>query len=461
MLKYCSFGAVALTAVGCSQSAESVKPNVIYVLVDDLGYGDLSCYGQSNFQTPNIDAMASRGMRFTQNYSGSTVSAPSRCALMTGKHTGNTYIRGNRSEKGSDGRVYDTPIPLEEFTMAELFKSEGYATGCIGKWGLGGVGSIGHPNNQGFDYFYGCLGQAFAHNYYPEYLHENSEEVALDGQYSHEAMEGKVTEFISENRDNPFFLYLTYTIPHAELLLPEEDLAKFRGKFPEDKPFVKVRGNYSSQAEPHAAFAAMVTRLDESIGLLFEQLDELGLTDNTLVIFTSDNGPHMEGGADPEFFKSSGIYRGFKRALYEGGIRVPMIAHYPGVIAPGSQCDEPIAFWDVMPTMAEIISAEIPQDITVDGLSFLPLFSGEEMEQKHDYFYWEFMEQGGRQAVLRGDWKLIKHEVRTTEKSYYELFNIATDPSETTNVVEANPQIFEQLKSLMENTRVDSKYWKF
>ncbi len=459
---FLAIGSLAITSlVGCSGVAASEKsPNVIYILADDLGYGDLSCYGQTHFQTPNIDAMASRGVRFTRNYSGSTVSAPSRCALMTGKHTGHSYIRGNRDSKGTDGKGYDTPIPSEEFTLAEMFKAEGYVTACIGKWGLGGIGTEGHPNNQGFDYFFGYLGQRHAHSYYPAFLHENSQEVELNGDYSHDMMEGKALEFIGANADNPFFLYLSFTIPHAELLIGEERLSEFRGSFTEDKPFIKERGNYSTQMEPHAAFAAMVKRLDDSVGLLFSELERLGLADNTLVIFTSDNGAHAEGGADPEFFNSTGGYRGIKRALYEGGIRVPMIACYPSVIDQGVVCDETIAFWDVMPTFAELIGADISAQDALDGLSFLPLLKGEEMEQKHDYFYWEFTEQGGRQAVMRGDWKLIKQQSRDASKSYYELFDLSSDPTESINLVEEYPALVLELKELMEQAHTPSKYWK-
>ncbi len=453
-----------LTSCGAKQSSFAEKPNVIYILVDDLGYGNLSCYGQTQFETPHIDAMASRGMTFTQNYSGSTVSAPSRCALMTGKHTGNSYIRGNRNAKADNGKVYDQAIPSEEFTVAELFKSQGYATACIGKWGLGGPNTQGDPTNQGFDYFYGYLGQKFAHKYYPPFLHENSEEVPLDGsEYSHELIEGKAIDFIRGNIDNPFFLYLAYTIPHAELLAPREYMEEFRGLYEEENPYVHTNKytEYCSQAEPRTAFAAMVKRLDDSIGLLFEELEAQGIADNTLVIFTSDNGPHKEGGADIEFFQSAGIYRGAKRALYEGGIRVPMIATYPGVIQSGSTCSEPIAFWDVMPTMAQLIGAQIPEEISVDGLSFLPLLEGCEMPEKHDYLYWEFHEQGGRQAVLQGDWKLIKQLVNTPAQSYYELFNLAEDPSETTNLVEENGEMVECLKVLMSEASNPNKLWKF
>ncbi len=445
------------TAISCVSSEAAKAPNVIYILADDLGYADLSCYGQTNFATPNIDAMAKGGMRFTQFYAGCTVSAPSRCALLTGKHTGHTFVRGNKDSKCSDGRKYDYPIPSEEYTLGEMFKSQGYTTACVGKWGLGGIGTTGHPNNQGFDYFYGYLGQRFAHKYYPQFLHENSELIELNGEsYSHDLIEDKAVEFIKENKDNPFFLYLTFTIPHAELAIPDEYSNEYEGKFEECEPFMG-KSSYGPQEEPHKVFASMVTRLDQSVGTILALLEELGIEENTMVVFTSDNGAHAEGGADPEFFNSTGIYRGIKRDLYEGGIRIPMIISYPEVVEAGSESDFMGAFWDFMPTFAELIGVERPEGS--DGVSIVPTLKGKTQKEQHEYLYWEFDVQGGRQALRMGDWKLIRHQWKKRDKSYYELFNVIEDPSEKSNVVEENPQLVEQMKTIMDSARVPSEIY--
>lgn len=452
------FSALCVGCLAPLSSAEAAKgdrrPNVIFILADDLGYADLGCYGQELFQTPNIDKMAALGVQFTQCYAGTTVSAPSRTSLVTGKHTGNTYIRGNKSVKNPDGKIYDTTLLSEEYTLGEMFKDQGYKTACIGKWGMGGPNTEGSPNAQGFDYYYGYLGQGYAHSYFPKFLHENNTEVELDGtQYSHDLVEDKAIEYITENRNEPFFIYLTFTLPHAELLLPEEYMAKYNEAFPET-PFIRTKGSYSTQMTPHAAFAAMVERLDLSVGRINELLKDLGIAEDTIVIFSSDNGAHREGGADPEFFNSTGVYRGIKRDLYEGGIRVPFIAACPTKIPAGQVTDIPIAFWDMMPTFADLIGAK-PQKQS-DGISVLPLFYGEKAP-KRDYLYWEFHEQGGKQAVRKGDWKLIRLQASNAEKSYYELYNIVEDPSEANNVAEANPKMVAKLAKLIDEAHSPSE----
>ncbi len=452
--------ALGATMTSVSAAKKTAKaPNVIYILADDLGYADLSCYGQTNFSTPNIDAMAAGGIQFMQHYAGCTVSAPSRCALMTGKHTGHTYVRGNKGTKASDGKTYDTALPASEVTIAELFKEQDYATACIGKWGLGAPQSSGHPNNQGFDYFYGYLGQAHAHKYFPEFLHENETLVELDGtQYSHDLIEGKAIDFITENQDKPFFIYLTFTLPHAELVMPEKDMERFVGKFPE-KRFKRVNnGTYGDQAHPHAAFAGMVERMDLSVGRINALLRDLGLRDNTLVFFSSDNGAHMEGGADPKFFNSTGIYRGIKRDLYEGGIRVPFIAYMPSHVPAGVQNNDMSAFWDMMPTLAELIDVECPE--SSDGISILPTLMGKKQKQKHDALYWEFHEKGGRRAIREGDWKLIELNVNTPEQRELELYNITEDPSETKNLAESNPELVKAMYAKMGEQRVESSIFQ-
>jgi len=436
---------------------KSSQPNIIYILADDLGYGDLGCYGQQKFSTPNIDAMANDGMRFTQNYSGSTVSAPSRCCLLTGKHTGHAAIRGNTNEKGSDGKLYDTSLPDAEVTIAELLKTQNYATACIGKWGMGGVGSEGHPNKQGFDYFYGYLGQANAHWYYPEYIHENSTEVLLGKKvYTHDLFENKALEFIKTNAEKPFFLYLAVTIPHAELQIPAEYRTAYENSFMPEKAH---KGDYSPQEKPHATFAAMVSRLDITVGKLNLLLRDLKLDENTIVVFSSDNGPHKEGGADPQFFNGGGGLRGVKRDLYEGGIRVPMIVKWPQVVKSGTVSNQPIAFWDVLPTLAEV--GTVKPTSKIDGVSFLPTLKGKKQSIKHQPFYWEFYEQGGKQAVISGDWKLIKLNVKTPEKTYFELYNIKNDLSEKNNLASTQPAMVKKLSKLMDKQYVLSEKFKW
>lgn len=431
---------------------------MIYILADDLGYADLGCYGQDKFSTPNIDAMAAGGIQFMQHYAGCTVSAPSRCALVTGKHTGHTYVRGNMPYIAPDGLKYDTPLPDQEVTLAEIFKQRDYATACIGKWGLGGPQSEGHPNAQGFDYFYGYLGQAHAHSYFPTHLHENETLIELNGEYSHDLIEGKAIDYIKANKDNPFFLYLTFTLPHAELVMPEEYMEKYIGQFPEKK-FNRGKGSYGDQENPRAAYAGMVERLDLSVGRINVLLKELGLDENTLVLFSSDNGVHSEGGADPKFFNSTGPYRGIKRALYEGGIRVPFIAYMPNSVPAGVQNNNVSAFWDMMPTLAELIDVESPEQC--DGISILPTLLGDKQENFHDTLYWEFHEQGGKRALRRGDWKLIEFKVGTPEDSYLELYNIKEDPSETNNLVESQSELAEQMYAIMVEQRTESKIFKF
>jgi len=456
--------------LGCQQKEKKdTLPNIVYFIADDLGYGDLSCLGQEKFSTPNIDRLARDGMLFTQHYSGSTVCAPSRSALMTGQHTGHTPIRGNKSVK-PEGQW---PIADETFTLAELLQQKGYVTGGFGKWGLGGPRTEGDPVFQGFDVFFGYNCQGKAHNYYPRHLWDNLDKVVLqknegsqEGIYGPNLIHEKALEFLETNKENPFFLFYPNVIPHAELFAPEKYMEMFRGKFLPEKEYQgydegpKFRdGPYGSQPESHAAFAAMVTLLDNQVGEVIDKIAELGLSENTLVIFTSDNGPHLEGGADPDYFNSNGIYTGYKRDLYEGGIRVPTIAWWPGKIAPNSQTDHLSAFWDVFPTLAELTGQEIQNN--VDGISFLPTLLGKEGQQEHEYLYWEFHERNGRQAIRKGDWKLVRYDVFSPENTTTELYNIAQDPAETRNVVEENQLITEELLHLMEGARIESPVFTF
>ncbi len=437
-----------------------MPPNVIYIMADDLGIGDLGCYGQRQIKTPNIDSLASNGMKFMQHYSGSTVSAPSRCALLTGKHMGHASIRGNAKVPGSDGLLYETPLPAKEVTVADLFKTKNYATGCVGKWGMGGPGTEGIPNKHGFDYFYGYLGQSFAHHYYPVFLHENEHKIILNGKfYSHDLMLNKALDFIDKNDKKPFFLYFSPTIPHADLNIMKSAMTEYEGQFCET-PFTGKKNGYKSQQDPRATYAAMVTYLDKSVGLIVKKLKEKGLYKHTIIIFTSDNGVHSEGGHDPNFFDSNGPFRGQKRDLYEGGIRTPFIVQWPEIIPKGIITNHISAFWDFLPTMADVIHADIPQNI--DGISYLPTLTRKGNQQEHDCIYFEFFESGGKQSIMTADgWKLVRLEVSNTSKTREELYNIYTDPAETSNVIKQYPSIANKLREKIANQRTENPLFHF
>lgn len=451
------------------QTTESRKPNIIYILADDLGYGDLSCYGQDLFSTPNIDQLAANGMRFTQHYSGSTVCAPSRSALMTGMHTGHTFVRGNK-EIQPEGQY---PIPDATYTLAEALKKAGYATGAFGKWGLGFPDSEGDPVNQGFDTFYGYNCQRMGHHYYPHHMWSNRDSIVLEenaghlkGAYGPDLIQEQVLSFIETNKDQPFFLYVPSIIPHAELIAPDSIMDKYRGKFLPEKAYQGYddgpdyrRGPYESQLESHAAFAAMVEILDRQVGEIVQKIADLGLSENTIIIFTSDNGPHEEGGADPEFFDSNGPLRGVKRDLYEGGIRVPFIASWPGKIKAGTTSDHISAFWDFFPTIADLGGIETPQNI--DGISYLPTLLGEPGQEEHDYLYWEFHERGGRLAARKGNWKAVKYNVLKEPDAPLELYDLSVDIDETDNVAAAHPEIVEQMEKIFQTARTPSEVFTF
>ena len=431
------------------------RPNIIFILADDLGYGDLGCYGQKTIKTPNLDQMAEEGMRFTDHYAGSTVCAPSRCALMVGQHTGHCLVRGN-------ARV---PLRPEDVTVAELLKEAGYTTGIIGKWGLGEAESTGIPNRQGFDYWFGYLNQRHAHNYYPDYLWRNEEKVPLKNvvkpvnppggvatkrvEYSHDLFAKEALAFVEENKDREFFLYLAYTIPHAN------NEARQKGME------VPSLGQYADTdwPEPQKGHAAMITRMDRDIGRLSAKLKQLGIDKDTLVLFSSDNGPHKEGGADPAFFKSWGKLRGYKRALYEGGIRVPMLARWPGKIKAGSTTNHVSTFWDFLPTCTELAGIEAPENI--DGISYLPTLLGKRKKQKkHEFLYWEFHEQGKRQAVRRGDWKGVRLNVAKNPDGPIELYNLKDDLGEKHNGADQHPEIVARIAKYMKEARTPSEHWR-
>lgn len=457
---------VGIGQVFAATPAKTKKaPNVVFIIADDLGYGDLSCYGQEKFQTPNIDRLGLQGMRFTQCYSGTTVSAPSRSCLLTGLHSGHTPIRGNR-EVQPEGQM---SLPEGIYSIFSVFKDAGYTTGAFGKWGLGAPGEVGDPNKQGVDDFFGYNCQLLAHNYYADHLWENDKRIELKdnydggyGTYTQDLIQEKALKFLDKNAEKPFFLFLPYVLPHAELIVPEDSIIqKFRGKYPE-KPFKGVdsgpafrKGGYCSQKEPHATFAAMIYRLDVYVGQVVAKLKELGVYDNTIIVFTSDNGPHMEGGADPNFFNSNGIFRGYKRDVYEGGIRVPFIAVWPGVIQQG-QTDFMCSFWDMLPTFAQLTGNKVKK---TDGISLMPTLTGKGKQKEHDYFYFEFQEMGGRQAVRKGDWKLIRLKASKGDNSIWELYNLAADPSEVHNIIKEYPEKAKELAAIMQEAHVYDPNW--
>ena len=471
--------ALPFGGLGCNK--KQLRPNIIYILADDLGYGELGCYGQEKIKTPNIDALAAKGMRFTQHYSGSPVCAPSRCVLLTGKHTGHAYIRDN-DEMPERGDVWHDPAlegnrPLlpDTTTIGTILQNTGYATGAVGKWGLGGPANSGEPNQQGFDFWLGYLCQRMAHNYYPTHLWKNRNKYPLEGNeylfphkkfpedkdpldrnayhiyrgqtYSMDVMAEEARDFIRRNQKNPFFLYLPFPVPHAAIQVPDDSLKEYEGAFPET-PYLGDQG-YLPHPTPRAGYAAMITRMDREIGRILGLLDELGLAENTLVMFSSDNGPTFNGGTDSEFFASAGPLRGLKTMLYEGGIRVPMIARWPGKIRPGSVTDHVSAFWDVLPTITDLLGSDNPPD--VDGLSFLPTLLGKNEKQKnHDYLYWEYK---GKQAVRMGDWKAYN----PGPGKRMELYNLSEDIGEQADVASENPEIVAKIAEILQNARTESE----
>ncbi len=453
IFKYAPAAMALLAMSSCGQPKERPpqKPNIIYILADDLGYGDLSCYGQEKFQTPNIDQLAAEGIRFTSHYSGSTVCAPSRCSLLTGLHTGHAPVRGNR-EIQPEGQQ---PMPADTRTLAHELKDAGYNTACIGKWGLGYPGSVSDPLKMGFDYFFGYNCQRHAHHYFVDYLWENDRKIEYPEKvYSHDVQTEKAFDYIRSQQDSTFFLYLAYTIPHAEMRLPEAYMEPFINRYPEPNPF--PGGHYGAQQHPRAAFAAMVTHMDRDIGRLMQLLKDLGLDENTLVVFTSDNGTHVEGGNDPDFFDSNGPLRGYKRDLYEGGIRVPFIARWKNVIEPGRESNHISAFWDMYPTFCELAGKQ-PEKNT-DGISMVPEFTGKE-QPRHDYLYWEFPVLGGRQAVRMGKWKGLRYNLAEGNRNI-ELYNLDTNPGETRNVAENHPEVLSKISAAMQEAHEPSPVFK-
>ncbi|MEP0710305.1 arylsulfatase [Algoriphagus sp.] len=478
-----------LLIFSCQKAEEQkpIKPNVILILADDLGYGEVGYQGQKKIKTPNIDALSESGMIFTNHYSGAPVCAPARSVLLTGMHMGHSYIRGNDAMK-ERGDVWDYAkasadpnlegqrnLPADTETMSKMLQRAGYKTGIVGKWGLGAPLTEGIPNNLGFDYFYGYNCQRLAHNLYPMHLWENKEKIPLNNElvvpttkldpgadptdpasyakyeqndYAPDLMHEKAMNFIQENKDEPFFLYYASPLPHVPLQIPDADRQAYRSEFGDEEPYDGKQGYFPNQY-PDATYAAMITKLDQQIGEIRAKLIELGLEENTIIIVTSDNGPTYTGGVDFDYFESSAPFtNGFGRTkgfLYEGGIRVPMLISWPGTIQP-STSDHISVFYDIFPTLAELVGE--PVSVKLDGKSFLPELMGKEQE-KHEYLYWEFPETGGQQAVRMGKWKAIRQNIIKENNLKIELYDLSTDILEQNNVAEEHPDLIRKFEEIM------------
>lgn len=457
--------AICFCAFSFFIEAQTSQPNIIFILADDLGYGDVGCYGQQKIKTPNIDALAKEGKRFTQFYTGTAVCAPARTSLMSGLHTGHTAIRGNKTYK-PEGQ---TPLPDSVVTFATRLQHAGYSTAAFGKWSLGFITTSGDPAKKGIQNFYGYNCQTLAHDYYPDHLWENTTRVDFPtnarkhDNYSADLIHEKAMSFIkTQTKGKPFFIYLPYTLPHADLNLPEDSVYyRYVKQFNETAKTISsaqdTLGGKLFQRYPHAAFAAMVSRLDKYVGEIISQVEKMGFGENTVIFFTSDNGPHKEDGADPEYFNSNGIYRGIKRDLYEGGIREPFIARWKGKIKPGTDSSNIFALYDVYNTIIDL--ANQPKDFyTKDGISFLPALLDRKQNQ-HPYLYWELNEFGGKQAVRQGKWKGVKTNVRDTPNSLLELYDLEKDPSELFNLADKNPELVEKLNALIHSAHIPNKNW--
>ena len=440
------------------------KPNIILILADDLGYSQLGCYGEKRIKTPSVDRLARQGVRFTDAYSGSPVCAPSRCVLMTGTHTGHAQIRDNK-EIQPEGQG---PLAEGTATLPALLKAEGYATGAVGKWGLGFPGSSGEPGKQGIDYFFGYNCQRHAHNHYPTYLWRNDVRVSIEGNdggstgrtYAGDLFEQEALAFIRRNKDIPFFLFYASTIPHLALQVPEDSLAEYRGLWPE-APYDGKNG-YQPQSNPRAAYAAMVTRLDRSVGRILDLLQTLRLEDETIVLFASDNGETFRvGGYDPDFFRGSGPFRDKKGSVYEGGIRVPLIARWPGRIRPGRTTDHVCAFQDLLPTLLDAAGAasRVPSDI--DGLSFLPALTEKGTPLEHPHLYMEFPGYGGQQMVRFGRWKAVRRNLLKNPGAAIELYDLTADIGETMDCSAVHSDLVEKARTIMRAEHRPSKDFPF
>ncbi len=480
---------LAAAAHGAIAQTAGRKPNIIFLLADDLGYGDVGAFGQKKIRTPNIDRLAAEGMKLTQHYAGNNVCAPSRCVLMTGKHPGHAFIRDNRQAKAFDPKWDEgqTPVPAGELTFPLTLKKLGYTLGGFGKWGLGPVGSTGDPLKQGFDRFFGYNCQSVAHNYYPAYLWDNDKKRTLDNpkfsahqklaegadvnsaevyskfsgnEYAPDLIGAEAIEFIHENKDHPFFLYFPTTVPHLALQVPEDSLTEYAGKFPED-PYDGSRG-YLPHRAPRAAYAAMVTRMDREIGRIVDLVKELGLDENTIFVFSSDNGPLYDklGGTDAEFFESAGPLNGRKGSMFEGGIREPTIVRWKGHITAGSTSDRVSGFEDWLPTLLDLIGEKAATPAGIDGISMAPTLLGERQDER-PFLYRESPGYGGQACIRVGEWKLIREKLNPGPKAKLkprdpQLFDIANDIGEQNDVADQHPDIVEKLGKLMKEQHVKS-----
>ncbi len=484
------FGMLAATA-GCvtasaQQKAVQRRPNIIFIYADDLGVGEIGVYGQQKIRTPHLDRLAKEGVKFNQFYTGTPVCAPARCMLMTGRHGGHSYIRGNYELGGFPDSLEGGQMPLPEgtLTVARMLKQAGYATGAIGKWGLGMHYSTGSPNRQGFDYFYGYLDQKQAHNFYPTHLWENSGRdtlnnppidvhkridpaTAADGdfdyfkgkEYAVDAMTGKAVDFIRKHRKAPFFLYLPYTIPHVSLQAPDAAVKQYIGQFPE-KPYYGQQ-SYAAAKYPLSTYAAMITYLDAQVGIIMELVKKLGLDGNTVIMFSSDNGATFNGGVDAKFFNSVSGLRGLKMDLYEGGIREPFIARWPGKIPANTQSDLVAVQYDMMATFAAIAGIPAPEN---DGISLLPEMTGNRGSQaKRSYLYFEYPEKGGQLAIRMGKWKAVKTGLKQNRHKPWELYDLSADPSESKDIASQHPDLLRQLDEIVkkEHRPAHIKEWEF
>lgn len=480
---------------GCAKGPTTEQPNVIIILCDDLGYGDVGCYGQQKIRTPHLDRMAEEGLRFTQAYAGSPVSAPSRATLMTGQHTGHTAVRGNKEywrdvpiqyygENPDFSRVGQHPYDSSQLILPELLKQRGYTTGLFGKWAGGYEGSHSTPDQRGIDEFFGYICQYQAHLYYPNFLNRYAPQLGDTGvvriplqenirhpqhgpgyrqrsQYSADLIHQAAMQWLDQrNEDQPFLGLFTYTLPHAELVQPNDSLVQhYRQRFAEETPWIAWHGSrYNSTEHPHAEFAAMVSRLDAYVGEILEKLRAKGLDRNTLVLFTSDNGPHQEGGADPTFFDSNGPWRGIKRDTYEGGIRVPFIAWWPETIHPGQESDHPIIFYDIFSTLEELTREDNKNSRhpsatgNLDGISFAPTLLGQGTQATHDFLFWEF-EETDQVTVRKGDWKMI------AIRGVPHLYNLKDDPQEEHNVAAQYPNLVQELITIARSQHTESPHF--
>jgi arylsulfatase A len=463
------------------------KPNIIFFIADDLGYGDVGCYGQTKIHTPNVDRLAAEGIKFTQHYAGSPVCAPSRCVLMTGRHSGHSAVRDNREIK-PEGQF---PLPPGTVTLARLLQKNGYATGAFGKWGLGGPESSGEPLKQGFDHFFGYNCQRVAHNLYPTYLWNDHQRVTLDNQeikenqklpdradpnspesykiftgkaYAPDLYAEQAFRFIRDNKERPFFLFFPTIVPHVALQVPEDSLKEYEGKFPET-PYTGGKG-YLPQRTPHAAYAAMITRMDRELGRMLALIKELNLDDDTIIIFTSDNGPAPQdmGGTDAKFFNSSGPLRSGKTSIYEGGIREPLVVRWHGKIKAGATSDQVTGFEDWLPTLLELGGGKSSTPTDIDGISFAPVLLGKKITER-PFLYREFPAYGGQQAIRVADWKAVRQNLKPKGKAkpdlHIELYDLKNDIAESHDVSSEHPEITAKLDKLMREQHVPSKDFPF